>query len=70
MRSAFGSHSGEGLRFIRSEMNYLARHAFLQIPRALCQTAAKLIGYRLGRLERWLPNGLKRKISMAPRFWR
>lgn len=70
MQSHFGSHSSEGLRFIRSEVNYLMRHAFLQIPRALCQTFAKLIGYRLGRLERWLPNGFKRKVSMTPHFWR
>jgi rhamnosyltransferase len=70
MRHYFGSHSSEGLRYIRSELKYLTRHAFLQIPRALCQTAAKLIGYRLGRLERWLPVGFKRKISMTPSFWR
>jgi rhamnosyltransferase len=70
MRVQFGSHSGEGLRFIKSELNYLKQHARSRIPRAWSQTLAKLVGYRLGRIERWLPNDLKRIISMSPRYWR
>lgn len=69
MRDEFGTHSGEGLRFIASELRYLAMNAPLEIPRALFQTAGKLVGYRLGRLERFLPAALKRKLSMFPRYW-
>jgi rhamnosyltransferase len=69
MREQFGSHRGEGLRFVSSELGYLANHAPSQIPRALCQTAAKLLGYRLGRMERVLPIGLKRKLSMLPGYF-
>jgi rhamnosyltransferase len=70
MREQFGSHRGEGLRFIASELRYLATHAPMEIPRALIQTAGKLVGYRLGRLERFLPTGLKRRLSMLPSYWR
>jgi rhamnosyltransferase len=70
MREQFGSHRGEGLRFIESELRYLAMNAPLEIPRALIQTAGKLVGYRLGRLERLLPTALKRKLSMLPSYWR
>jgi rhamnosyltransferase len=70
MREQFGSHRGEGLRFIASELRYLAMSAPLEIPRALFQTAGKLVGYRLGRLERLLPTALKRKLSMLPSYWR
>jgi rhamnosyltransferase len=70
MRQQFGSHRGEGMRFIASELRYLASHAPLEIPRALVQTAGKLVGYRLGRLERLLPTGLKRRLSMLPSYWR
>jgi rhamnosyltransferase len=70
MREQFGSHRGEGLRFIASELRYLAMNAPLEIPRALIQTAGKLVGYRLGRLERVLPTALKRKLSMLPSYWR
>lgn len=70
MREQFGSHGGEGLRFIASELRYLAGRAPFEIPRALLQTAGKLIGYRLGRLERLLPLGIKRRLSMLPSYWR
>jgi rhamnosyltransferase len=70
MREQFGSHRGEGLRFIASELRYLAMKAPLDIPRSLLQTAGKLVGYRLGRLERLLPMALKRKLSMLPSYWR
>jgi rhamnosyltransferase len=70
MREQFGSHRGEGLRFIASELRYLAMHAPMQIPRALVQTMGKLVGYRLGRLERLLPTELKRRLSMLPSYWR
>jgi rhamnosyltransferase len=70
MREQFGSHRGEGLRFIASELRYLTMHAPWEIPRALIQTAGKLVGYRLGRLERLLPTGIKRRLSMLPSYWR
>lgn len=70
MRRQFGSHRGEGLRFIASELRYLAMRAPLEIPRALIQTTGKLVGYRLGQLERLLPIRLKRKLSMMPNYWR
>jgi rhamnosyltransferase len=69
MHAEFGSHTGEGLRFIKSEFAYLARNAWWQIPRAVCQLAAKFVGYKLGRWERLLPRSVKRRISMMPRYW-
>lgn len=69
MRHSFGSHGGEGVRYVKSELRYLAEQSFLGIPRALCLTIAKLLGYRLGRLHRFLPRLVKKKISMFPRFW-
>jgi rhamnosyltransferase len=65
----FGSASGEGLRFVRSELAYLWRHAPGWIPSALVRTAAKLIGYRLGRLESRWPLWFKRWCSMHKGYW-
>lgn len=65
----FGSASGEGLRFVRSELAYLWRHAPGWIPSALVRTAAKLIGYRLGRLESRWPLRFKRWCSMHKGYW-
>ncbi len=65
----FGSAGGEGLRFARSELAYLWRHAPGWIPSALVRTAAKLIGYRLGRLESRWPLWFKRWCSMHKGYW-
>ena len=69
MLEEFGKASGEGLRFVRSELSYLSRHNPALIPAALWRTLLKYAGYRLGRLESRLSPGLKRRLSMHHRFW-
>jgi len=66
---AFGGASGEGLRFVKSEVRYLLKHAPWLIPSALLQTGLKLAGYRLGRAEGRLPLTLKKRLSMFRGFW-
>lgn len=61
----FGKPSGEGLRFVRSELAYLAREGFyLSIPGALARTALKLAGYKLGYNFRLLPRPITRALCM------
>lgn len=66
----FGSANGEGLRFVRSELNYLTKHAPHLIPIAILRTLAKWGGYKLGRLEAYLPLKLKVMCSMHKGYWR
>ena len=65
----FGSASGEGGRFVRSELKYLWPRYWWLIPSALIRTALKLVGYRLGRIERRLSVASKRKFSMHSGYW-
>jgi rhamnosyltransferase len=65
----FGQASGEGRRFLRSELAYLWRHDTAKIPVALTRTFGKLLGYRLGRAEKRLSLGVKRHLSMHAKFW-
>jgi rhamnosyltransferase len=65
----FGRASGEGKKFVLSELKYLRQTDASLIPRALTRTAAKLIGYRLGKMENMLNNGIKRRLSMHRHFW-
>lgn len=67
--NSFGAASGEGLRFVKSEMRYLLNHAPRLIPNALLRTGLKLVGYRMGRAEERLPVRLKRRLSMFKGFW-
>jgi rhamnosyltransferase len=65
----FGEAGGEGGRFVRSEIRYLWRVNPWYLPSAVIRTGLKLAAYRLGRNENKLTVGLKRYLSMHPRFW-
>jgi rhamnosyltransferase len=45
----FGKASGEGRRFVISEIQYLSRHAPWMIPEAMLRTGLKYVGYKRGR---------------------
>lgn len=64
-----GGASGEGLRFVKSELSYLWRNAPLWIPRALLTTACKLVGYKLGKNYKRLPTFWRPKLSMYKSYW-
>ncbi|MHB1701296.1 MAG: glycosyltransferase family 2 protein [Acidobacteriaceae bacterium] len=66
----FGQASGEGKRFVLSETRYLWPRRFWLMPSALIRTALKLVGYRLGRAEKKLSTGFKRRVSMHASFWK
>ena len=65
----FGNASGEGGRFVRSELSYLWLKDARLIPSAVVRTALKLLGYKLGRKEGMLSLGWKRRLSMHRDFW-
>ena len=65
----FGRAEGEGFRFIRSELSYLARHDPLMLPGALVRTVAKYAGYKMGARENTLPSHWKQRLSMQPSYW-
>lgn len=70
MIEKFGGASGEGLRFIKSEMTYLLKNAWYLFPSAFLRTLIKFSFYRLGRMEERFPLKLKRFLSMNRRYWK
>lgn len=66
---AFGKATGEGKRFVVSQLNYLRATDSWQIPSALFRAGIKLLGYRLGQMEARLTPSVKRRLSMHPAFW-
>lgn len=70
MLDAFGKPEGEGGRFVRSELAYLLKHAPWLIPSAVVRTMLKYLGYRLGRMESFLPLSLKRRLSLHRGYWK
>jgi rhamnosyltransferase len=66
---AFGKATGEGKRFVVSQLKYLRGTDSWQIPSALVRAGIKLLGYRLGQMEARLTPNAKRRLSMHPEFW-
>ena len=66
----FGGAGGEGRRFITSELRFLWQNQKSQVPSAMLRTVAKLLGYRLRRIEYRLSPKLKYRLSMHRSFWR
>lgn len=69
IQEKLGGASGEGLRFVKSELSYLWCNAPLWIPRALLTTACKLVGYKLGKNYKRLPTSWLLKLSMYKSYW-
>ena len=65
----FGQVSGEGMRYLRSEMQYLKENAWYLMPSSLIRTFFKYFGYKIGHHERYLPTRMKKLLSMYKVYW-
>lgn len=70
LQQTFGGPSGEGLRYVLSEMRYLLRRSPWLIPSALLRTGLKWLGYKLGGLHhKGMPAGVCRALSLHKGYW-
>lgn len=69
IRENFGYPQGEGVRYVKSELRYLAKENPFLIPSALVRNGLKLGAFKLGLLEARLPTFIKRRISMMRSYW-
>ena len=69
LQRTFGGASGEGLRFVVSEMRYLMKHAPWLIPSAVLRTGLKGLGFKLGALHPKLPRTLRKSFSLHKSYW-
>jgi rhamnosyltransferase len=69
LQQTFGGASGEGLRFVISEMRYLMKHAPLLIPSAVLRTGLKWLGFKLGAVHRGLPLVILKCFSLHKAYW-
>jgi rhamnosyltransferase len=66
----FGSTTGEGRRFVLSELKYLLKHGPQHIPSAVIRTGAKYLGYNIGKHESRIAPGLKYHLGLNKGYWR
>ena len=65
----FGSASGEGRRFVLSELKYLMRHAPHRLLSAVARTFAKYLGYKIGRRESRIDPRVKYHLGLNRQYW-
>lgn len=71
IRAEFGGAEGEGVRLVKEQLRYLMKNKGTHcIPKAIIANAVKLIGYRLGMYEKYLPMRLKRALSGQSYFFK
>lgn len=69
LRQKFGQPHGEGARFVKSEFNYLRVRNPMLVPFALARNVIKLLAFRLGLMERYLPLWLKLNLGWSKAYW-
>ncbi len=66
----FNSATGEGFRFIKSEIRYLiAQKKLYLLPKAFLSTLVKYSAYQLGRHENALPYSIKKRMGINKSYW-
>lgn len=69
--AAFGHAGGEGLRFVKSEIRALLQEGqWYRTPEVLLRSSLKLLGYKLGQQEKYIPTAVKKTISMFSKYWK
>lgn len=65
-----GKAEGEGKRFVRSEYAYLKQECVtFPLLRVIFRNGVRWLGYKAGRLEKFLPLAIKRRLSPNKAFW-
>jgi rhamnosyltransferase len=65
----YGKPTGEGIRYVKSELAYVLSNNPVSLFKAITSVFAKWLGYSLGRYYKKLPNKLLKKLSMHSAFW-
>ena len=67
---SFGKAEGEGMRYIKSEINYLlSNNRWYLLPEFIIRNGMKYLGYKLGQKYDKLPMWMVKKLSMHHRWW-
>jgi rhamnosyltransferase len=66
----YGKPTGEGIKFVRSELSYIIRNDFKSILRSMASILAKWLGYKSGKFYKILSINMLKKLSMHSYYWK
>lgn len=65
----FGKPEGEGMKYVKSELAYIIKNNPVFLPVAIASHFFKFAGYKMGKLEKFIPLSIKKSLSMHKSFW-
>ncbi len=65
----FGKPTGEGIKFLKSELKYVFKNDFKSILKSVTSLGAKWLGYKFGRWYKKMPPDMLKKMSMHKSYW-
>jgi rhamnosyltransferase len=65
----FGKPSGEGFKFMKSELKYVLNNDFKSIFKSMTSLGAKWLGYKSGKYYKQIPLHILKKMSMHKNYW-
>ncbi|HLT07352.1 MAG TPA: glycosyltransferase [Cyclobacteriaceae bacterium] len=65
----FGRAESEGMKYLKSEMEFLLAHNKWMIPKSLLSILCKWLGYKFGLKHDKLPPSMNRYFSMHKAYW-
>ncbi|WP_114937653.1 glycosyltransferase [Mucilaginibacter endophyticus] len=66
----FGKPTGEGFKFMRSELKYVLKHKKSIILNSVFSLGAKWLGYKSGKFYKKLPKQILKRFSMHSFYWK
>jgi rhamnosyltransferase len=66
----FGEPTGEGLKFIKSELKYVIKNDKASLFKSISSVFAKWLGYNSGRFFKKMPLPVIKKLSMHSFYWK
>jgi len=66
----FGKPTGEGLKFMQSELKYVLKYKKSIILNSVFSLGAKWLGYKTGKFYKRFPTSVLKKLSMHSYYWK
>jgi len=66
----YGKPTGEGIKFMKSELKYVLKNDPKVIFKSIASLGAKWLGYKSGKFYKRIPRSLLIKVSMHKHYWK
>ena len=66
----YGKPTGEGIKFMKSELKYVVKNDLKVIFKSIASLGAKWLGYKSGKFYKRIPRSLLTKVSMHKHYWK